>query len=86
MEKTIIDDVQKILNTANVEVVERLMGGMSNYTYVVKVDDLLYTYRIPGDYSEYFVDRRIEKANIKLVESLNITNKTIYLNVDDGKK
>lgn len=86
MEKTIIDDVQKILNTANVEVVERLMGGMSNYTYVVKADDLLYTYRIPGDYSEYFVDRRIEKANIKLVESLNITNKTIYLNVDDGKK
>lgn len=86
MEKTIVADVQKILNTTNVEVVERLMGGMSNYTYVVKADELLYTYRIPGDYSDYFVDRRIEKANIKIVECLNITNKTIYLNVEDGKK
>jgi len=86
MEKRIIEEVKKIMSVQNVRVIERLLGGMSNYTYVVSADDKLYTYRIPGEYAEYFVDRHFEAANIKLMESLGITNKTIYLNVDDGRK
>lgn len=86
MEKTVVSDVKKLLKTENVSIVERLMGGMSNYTYVVKANDKLYTYRIPGEYSEFFVDRYDEKANIALVEKLKISNRTLYLNVHDGCK
>ncbi len=70
----------------NVEIEHRLLGGMSNYTYVVKMDDELYTYRIPGENAEYFVNREIEKENIKLMEKLNLSNETIYLNTKTGEK
>ena len=86
MEDIIIKDVKSILNAKEVRVVERLMGGMSNYTFVVEADEIFYTFRIPGEYSEHFVDRVVEKENIKIIESLGITNETIYLNTTDGKK
>ena len=86
MEDIIIKDLKSILNAKNVKVIERLLGGMSNYTYVVEADEILYTFRIPGEYSEHFVNRVEEKENIKIVETLNITNETIYLNTIDGKK
>jgi thiamine kinase-like enzyme len=70
----------------NATVEHRLLGGMSNYTFVIKADGELYTYRIPGEFAEYFVDRKIEKANIKLIDQLNISNETIYLNTDTGEK
>lgn len=86
MEEIIIKDVKNILNAKEVKVVKRLLGGMSNYTYVIEADEILYTFRIPGEYSEHFVDRVNEKENIKIIETLNITNETIYLNTIDGKK
>jgi thiamine kinase-like enzyme len=86
MEKAIISQVQKILKTENVSIVERLLGGMSNYTYVIQADGKKYTYRIPGEYAEFFVDRNLEKENIRKMEQLGITNHTLYLNVQDGCK
>ena len=86
MEKTVINDVIRILKTENVSVVERLMGGMSNYTYVVSANHKKYTYRIPGEYGEVFVDRHQELANIRKAESLGITNRTVYFNLRDGCK
>jgi len=70
----------------DVEVVERLMGGMSNYTYVIKVNSKLYTFRIPGKKAEKFVDRVVEAYHINLVESLNLNNNTVYLDVKSGYK
>lgn len=86
MNERIINNLKQIFNFKNVEVVERLLGGMSNYTFVVRCDGDFYTYRIPGEFSDHFVDRKIEIKNIEIVESLGITNKTVYLNVDNGIK
>lgn len=85
-EKLITDVMTEEMQTKEVKVVNRLMGGMSNYTYVVQGDDKLYTFRVPGEFAEFFVDRKIEKENIKLFEQLGITNKTLYLNTEDGIK
>lgn len=86
MEKQVIADVQRIMKTENVHVLERLMGGMSNYTYVVSVNSKKYTYRIPGEYGEVFVDRHQELENIRKAESLGITNRTVYFNLKEGTK
>lgn len=69
-----------------VQVDHRLMGGMSNYTYVFTVNGDKYTFRIPGKNAEKFVDRDIEKANIDIVDELNLNNDTIYLDVASGIK
>ncbi len=70
----------------NVIIKNRLMGGMSNYTYVVEVDSILYTFRIPGKNAEKFVDRIVEKSNIEIVKNLNLNNETIFLDVESGIK
>lgn len=85
-EKLITEVMTTEMKTKEVKVVNRLMGGMSNYTYVVEGDNQLFTFRIPGEFAEFFVDRKIEKENIKLFEQLNITNQTLYLNTENGIK
>ncbi len=74
------------INPEEVEVVERLMGGMSNYTYVLKVADKKYTFRIPGKNAGKFVDRDIEQKNINLVNQLSLNNHTLFLDVESGYK
>lgn len=69
-----------------IHVENRLMGGMSNYTYVFSISDKKYTFRIPGKKAEKFVDRDIEKDNIELVRSLELNNDTLFLDVESGYK
>ncbi len=64
----------------------RLMGGMSNYTYVIDVDGTLYTFRIPGKNAEQFVDREVEAYHLSLIEPLNLNNETIYTDTENGYK
>jgi len=70
----------------DVKVVERLMGGMSNYTYVIDVHTKKYTFRIPGKNAEKFVDRANEQQNITLVNTLGLNNNTLFLDVEAGYK
>mgnify|MGYP000934228232 CR=1 FL=1 len=69
-----------------VKVHNRLMGGMSNYTYVIKIRARQYTFRIPGKNAEKFVDRNVEKHNIELIKDLHLNNHTIYLDTEKGYK
>jgi len=70
----------------DITVVNRLMGGMSNYTYLIEVQGNKYTFRIPGKKAEKFVDRTIEKHHIDLVTKLELNNETILLDLESGYK
>lgn len=85
-EQEIITTTRKILQVQDVRIIRRLLGGMSNYTYVIEADGKLYTFRILGDFAEKFVNRIYEKENIKLFEQLGVTNNTIYLDIKTGVK
>ena len=74
------------LENGNIEVVKRLMGGMSNFTYVISVNSKLYTFRIPGKRASKFVERVVESHHIELIEDLDLNNKTIYLDDYTGYK
>jgi thiamine kinase-like enzyme len=74
------------VDPSTVEVIKRLEGGMSNYTYVVKVGENKKVVRLPGENADNFVDRKIELANTRMVEPLGITTKTEYFNVETGVK
>ncbi|PAT02075.1 hypothetical protein CI105_04210 [Candidatus Izimaplasma bacterium ZiA1] len=82
----IVKKVVKEVFDKDVVVVERLMGGMSNFTYVIKMEDELYTFRIPGKKAEKFVDREVEEHNIGLVRDLNLNNDTVYFDKKTGFK
>jgi thiamine kinase-like enzyme len=85
MEQEIISLAQPILK-ADVKVIERLMGGMSNYTYIIESNHKKYTFRKPGEKAENFVSRSIELKNIRLVEHLGITNHLVHLDLNTGIK
>jgi thiamine kinase-like enzyme len=87
-EMIIIEKCIEVFNVKkeDVKVEKRLMGGMSNFTYVVEISGKLYTFRIPGKNADKFVDRTFEKRNIDLVDKLGLNNKTVYFNIETGYK
>ncbi len=70
-----------------IELLDRLKGGMSNSNYVIKINDHLYTFRIPGKNAFAFVDRAIEQQTLDLIKPLAIDgNLLIHLEQNTGYK
>ena len=84
IEEYIVFRVNALLHAHDARIVMRLEGGMSNYTYVVECQGKKYTYRVPGKFAEYFVDRDDEWANILEVEPLGLNNVTTYVEIRSG--
>jgi thiamine kinase-like enzyme len=71
----------------DIEVIDRLKGGMSNSNYVVKIYQNFFTFRIPGKNAFAFVDRHIEKATLDLIKDLHLDgNLLIDLELETGYK
>ncbi|MFV0498636.1 MAG: phosphotransferase [Bacilli bacterium] len=86
MESKVKEIIKKEFKTENFEILSRLLGGRSNYTYVVIIDGEKYTLRIPGKNGNLFVDRNFEKNNLVAVNKLKINNETVFLDLDSGVK
>lgn len=86
------NDIKKIatdyfnVSEDKVKVDHRFKGGMSNYTYLVYVEDMPYVIRKIGSKGEVIVNPKNEKQHLELVSSLNITSNTLFLNEDNGDK
>ena len=74
------------VSKAEVTLKTRLMGGMSNYTYVILVAGEEYTFRVPGKNADKFVDRDVEAHHIELERQLGLNNETVYLDPESGIK
>ncbi len=86
MESNIEKIVVDAFGSKKFEVLNRLIGGRSNYTYVVKVENAKYTVRIPGKNGNLFVNREYERKNLNAVNQLHINNETVYLDIKSGVK
>lgn len=61
-------------------------GGMTNLNYLVTIDSTNFIVRIPGNGTEEFIDRRIEKENLEFASSLGINPELRYFNLETGLK
>ncbi len=86
IENKILNITKEVLKTNDVEILFRLPGGMSNYTYVVNANNKKYVVRIPGEYASLFINRKEEKENLLRIEKLGIVPETIYFDLDSGIK
>jgi len=84
-EKIIERFIKESLNK-EVNVVERLMGGMSNYTYIIEIDGDEYTFRIPGMGAEHFTNRKKEIAIMKEIEAYDFLPTPIVNDEETGYK
>ena len=69
-----------------VDVIEKLLGGMSNHTYKIKVLEDYYVIRIIGEGGNLYINRDEELFNLNQVATLNINTKTVYFNTVSGIK
>ncbi|HZJ89878.1 MAG TPA: phosphotransferase [Bacilli bacterium] len=68
------------------EIKERFLGGMSNFTYHVIVNGTDYVVRIANQTGREFVSYPGEKLHLHLVEPFLLTSKTLYYNLESGNK
>ncbi len=85
IEEYIVSRAGEVLR-GDVKILNRLLGGMSNYTYVIECGGKKYTYRVPGKKAELFVDRDNEYRTIKAVDPLELNNRTVFFDVKSGEK
>lgn len=91
-----IDEYEKLIRTRaalafkvdekEVFVKNRLLGGMSHLTYVIEINQVLYTFRVIGKDGNLFVNRQIEHENLKRIVPLKINNETVYFDEETGEK
>ncbi|MGI6787643.1 MAG: phosphotransferase [Acholeplasmataceae bacterium] len=88
MENKVKEVASKIFKTSKdkIKIEYRLLGGMSNYTYVISYENEKYTIRILGEGAEIFVDRKAEQHNLAEATKLGIVNETVYFDVKSGVK
>ena len=86
MNEKIIVDFIKEKDNKDVVVLNRLMGGMSNYSYVFCMDDKKYTFRIPGKGSEHFTNRVDEIEIMNIIDKYDFLPKPIYNDIKTGYK
>ncbi|MDR2822859.1 MAG: phosphotransferase family protein [Acholeplasmatales bacterium] len=86
LEKYVLLVASTIIKKDNIEVIERLKGGMSHLTYKIKFDDNFYVIRVVGKYGNYFIDRKDELEALENVHHSNITNRVYYINTQTGYK
>lgn len=55
------------VDESNVIIDHRLMGGMSNFTYVVEVEGAKYTFRIPGKMQKCLLTAKKKKKISRLL-------------------
>ena len=77
--------VSRLTNHQEVESSERL-GGFTNQSYHIEVNGMDLVARIPGTFTQDFVNRRDEDENSILMSLLGINSSHIYFNRDDGSK
>ncbi|PKL00579.1 MAG: phosphotransferase [Tenericutes bacterium HGW-Tenericutes-1] len=71
----------------DIQIIDRLKGGMSNSNYIVKIKEEFFTFRIPGKNAFAFVDRHIEQSTLELIKDLHIDgNLLIDLELETGYK
>lgn len=71
---------------SNVEVIERLKGGVSHYTYLIHVLGKKYTYRKIGEGGNLFVDRKTEFQTIKRIEPIELNSNVLFFDIETGSK
>jgi len=69
-----------------VTIEKRFSGGMSNFTYLITVNQKKYTFRIPSNRSAEVINRANELANYETIADASFLPKLIYFNVENGYK
>ncbi len=84
----ILDLIMEIFNVqlSDIKNITVLKEGMTNDSFLFEVNNKRYVFRNPGVGSSELINRENEAAVYKVINDLNISDKIIYINPDNGYK
>jgi len=84
----VIDTITEIFNCApnDISDIAALKKGMTNDSFTFIYKDIKYIIRIPGAGTDLLINRNEEHIVYQTIESLNICDKPIYINPQNGCK
>lgn len=84
----ILHNICKILKVqqSDIKDIEPIKTGLTNTSFIFKVNNKKYVYRHPGDISHEFVNRESEYFSMNLAKELNIDDSYIYMDTKTGFK
>ena len=74
--RVIEENLYRITDSKAIKDVQRL-GGLTNHTYKVEIEDASYLFRLPGEGTEEIIDRADEKKSTELACKLGIDTKPV---------
>ncbi len=84
----IIRNIKLLFRCDEEDVVDfrNVKGGLTNTSFIFKIDGTDYIYRHPGDGTESIINRRNEKNTLILAKQLGLDPTYIYMDVNEGWK
>ncbi|MCQ2742622.1 MAG: choline kinase family protein [Bacilli bacterium] len=79
-------DLVKSIFGPNARIVDTIMGGMMNKSFLVENEDKRYILYIPTEQANEMVDRNLEKETEDIARDLGITSPSFYFNLKTGVK
>ncbi|MBR3500037.1 MAG: phosphotransferase family protein, partial [Bacteroidales bacterium] len=84
----IIDNIKSVFNCSDADITDfrKISEGLTNTSFIFRVDGKDYIYRHPGDGTEKIIDRTHEKRSLEEAKELGIDPTYIYLDEREGWK
>ncbi|MBO4341204.1 MAG: phosphotransferase [Bacteroidales bacterium] len=84
----IIDNIKSVFKCQDSDVTDfrKISEGLTNTSFIFRIDGKDYIYRHPGDGTEKIIDRHHERTCLEKARSLGIDPTYIYMDVDEGWK
>lgn len=86
MHQHVIDYLSNKVFNKDIKKLERLYGGMSNYNYLVTINNKKYIFRIPLESSNIIINRKYENLNLEKLINKDYLLKTVYFDDYFGYK
>lgn len=86
MHQHVLDYLSNKVFNKDIEKLERLYGGMSNYNYLVTINNKKYIFRIPLESSNIIINRKYENLNLEKLINKDYLLKTVYFDDYFGYK
>lgn len=84
----IIENIKSVFDCGDEDIVDfrRINIGMTNTSFIFKINGIDYIYRHPGDGTEKIIVRSNERTSLEKAKEADIDPTYIYMNVEEGWK
>lgn len=84
----IIGNIKSVFNCSDEDIIDfrKVNEGMTNTSFIFKIDDVDYMYRHPGDGTEKIINRTNERTSLEKAKEIDVDPTYIYMDVKEGWK